>query len=27
VTDGCIDWETTEELITGMHAQLSSMQG
>jgi len=26
VTDGCIDWETTEELITGMHARLSSMQ-
>jgi 3-deoxy-7-phosphoheptulonate synthase len=25
VTDGCIDWETTEELITGMHVQLSSM--
>ena len=26
VTDGCIDWETTEELITWMHARLSSMQ-
>jgi 3-deoxy-7-phosphoheptulonate synthase len=24
VTDGCIDWKTTGELITGMHAQLSS---
>ncbi|MGB5440234.1 MAG: 3-deoxy-7-phosphoheptulonate synthase [Gammaproteobacteria bacterium] len=24
VTDGCIDWETTEKLITGMHAQLAS---
>ncbi|MDH3871054.1 MAG: 3-deoxy-7-phosphoheptulonate synthase [Gammaproteobacteria bacterium] len=25
VTDGCIDWKTTEDLITGMHAQLASM--
>jgi 3-deoxy-7-phosphoheptulonate synthase len=25
VTDGCIDWETTEKLITGMHAQLASI--
>ena len=25
VTDGCIAWETTEELISEMHAQLTSM--
>jgi 3-deoxy-7-phosphoheptulonate synthase len=25
VTDGCIDWDTTKELITEMHAQLGSM--
>jgi 3-deoxy-7-phosphoheptulonate synthase len=24
VTDGCIDWETTEELISGMHTKLAS---
>lgn len=25
VTDGCIDWETTEKLITTMHDQLSAL--